>query len=200
MYSQNNEEEIILNTVGSLPTGSFLDIGAYDGKTFSNTLALAERGWSGVCVEPCPYNFVRLLELHKDRPTVHLINSAVVGPDSPHGLLRFWDSHGDGVGTLLVTHKEKWERGSSVKFQPYWLLPLPLDRLFTSFGYDFHFVNLDVEGHSADLFLSLPLPMLGSVRCFCVEHDSRIDEIAKAGAAFGFSVVLTNAENVILRR
>jgi FkbM family methyltransferase len=196
MYSQNNEEEIILQHLGHLKTGRFLDIGAYDGQTFSNTLALAERGWSGVCIEPSPANFIRLMALHKERPTIELVNAAVVY--GPGGMMRFHDSGGDGVSTLINAHREKWEKGSQVRFQSYWLLPLPIHVLFQTVGYNFQFVNLDVEGHSADLFLRLPLNALGSVACYCVEHDNRIQEIENAGATFGFHTVAVNAENVIL--
>ncbi|MDR3193366.1 MAG: FkbM family methyltransferase [Treponema sp.] len=41
-------------------TGFFLDIGAYDGKTYSNTYALEQLGWKGVCLEPLPDAFARL--------------------------------------------------------------------------------------------------------------------------------------------
>jgi FkbM family methyltransferase len=40
--------------------GFFLDIGAYDGKTYSNTYALEKMGWKGVCLEPLPDAFARL--------------------------------------------------------------------------------------------------------------------------------------------
>ncbi|MDR1636657.1 MAG: FkbM family methyltransferase [Treponema sp.] len=40
--------------------GFFLDIGAYDGKTYSNTYALEQMGWKGVCLEPLPDAFARL--------------------------------------------------------------------------------------------------------------------------------------------
>lgn len=51
MYSQHNEEEVILDFFGNAK-GKFLDVGAHDGETHSNTLALAERGWAGVLMEP----------------------------------------------------------------------------------------------------------------------------------------------------
>ena len=44
MYSQNEEEKYILEAIGE-QVGIFLDIGAYDGETRSNTLALVEREW-----------------------------------------------------------------------------------------------------------------------------------------------------------
>jgi FkbM family methyltransferase len=40
--------------------GFFLDIGAYDGKAYSNTYILEQIGWKGVCLEPLPDVFARL--------------------------------------------------------------------------------------------------------------------------------------------
>jgi FkbM family methyltransferase len=40
--------------------GFFLDIGAYDGKTYSNTYVLEQMGWKGACLEPLPDAFARL--------------------------------------------------------------------------------------------------------------------------------------------
>jgi FkbM family methyltransferase len=41
-------------------TGFFLDIGAYDGKTYSNTYVLEQVGWKGICLEPLPDLFAQL--------------------------------------------------------------------------------------------------------------------------------------------
>jgi len=41
--------------------GIFVDIGAYDGRTFSNTLFFEQSlGWTGLCVEPLPGEFEKL--------------------------------------------------------------------------------------------------------------------------------------------
>ena len=48
--------------------GFFLDIGAYDGVTYSNTLAFeANRSWNGICLEPNPSTFKRLAANRKCR-------------------------------------------------------------------------------------------------------------------------------------
>jgi hypothetical protein len=57
-YSQNNEQEIILNFFNGR-IGRYLDIGAFDGVAASNTLALAELGWQGTVIEPSPWVFKR---------------------------------------------------------------------------------------------------------------------------------------------
>ena len=64
MYSQNKEEQVILDYFGFLQ-GTFLDIGANDGVTFSNTKMLAERGWKGVLVEPSPKAYAKLKEIYR---------------------------------------------------------------------------------------------------------------------------------------
>jgi FkbM family methyltransferase len=46
---------------GGRRDGVFVDVGAHDGETYSNTLFLEEeRGWSGLCIEPNPSVFERL--------------------------------------------------------------------------------------------------------------------------------------------
>lgn len=42
--------------------GFFVDIGAYDGVAISNTYALEKIGWNGICVEPIPEIYQRLIK------------------------------------------------------------------------------------------------------------------------------------------
>src|SRR5690554_1870971 len=104
-YSQNDEQEHILNFFVDRPR-RFLDIGAYDGKAFSNTFALAERGWGGVCVEPSPGPFVGLMNHHAGRRDITLVNCALA---TQPGWITFHDSGGDAISTLDPAHRAKWE-------------------------------------------------------------------------------------------
>ena len=94
-YSQNNEEEIIVPYFNG-QVGNFLDIGAYDGKTFSNTLRLVELGWSGVCVEPDPTSFAALSKLHATNDKIRLVNAAFAENE---GTITFYSSNGDAIST-----------------------------------------------------------------------------------------------------
>lgn len=47
------------------PDGFFVDIGAYDGVSISNTKFLEDLGWDGICVEPHPNVFKKLIENRK---------------------------------------------------------------------------------------------------------------------------------------
>jgi FkbM family methyltransferase len=57
--------------------GYFVDIGAYDGITISNTYALEKIGWGGVCVEPVPEIYDRLIKNRK----CECINAAIYNED-----------------------------------------------------------------------------------------------------------------------
>ncbi len=59
MYSQNNEEQIIIEYFKDFK-GHLLDIGANDGLTLSNSRKLIELGWTGDLVEPSPNAFQKL--------------------------------------------------------------------------------------------------------------------------------------------
>ncbi len=196
MYSQNREEEIIVGLFGQNEIGHFLDVGAYDGKTFSNTLRLSELGWSGVCVEPSPTVFPALLKLHRDNPKIVLVNAAVC---PANGFIDFYDSGGDAVSTTLTAHKTKWE-SNKVQFAKMMIYGISFSELFRKFGASFDFINLDVEGMSAAMFDLLPLSILERTRCLCVEHDGKMEEIKEKASAFGFSYVWHSGENVILFR
>lgn len=57
-----NQAEFILSLVGF--PGYFVDIGAYDGISNSNTFLLEQNGWQGICFEP---NLNAYVKLNKNR-------------------------------------------------------------------------------------------------------------------------------------
>jgi FkbM family methyltransferase len=199
MYSQHHEEQVILDFFNHSPKGRFLDIGAYNGKTFSNTLALVELGWEGVCTEPSPKAFFNLLTLHQSNPKIKCVNAAVVLEPDPK-LSVFYCSLNNAVSSLLESHKDKWQEKNNTVYSPYYLTPIPLSSVFSAFGYEFDLINIDIEGCSADLFLNMPLDKLTSTSCFCIEHDRRINEITTYAEPFGYTLKERIVENVVLTK
>ncbi len=60
-YSQSGQDRWVLSELMGKRDGFFLDIGAFDGKSFSNTYLLEKKfGWHGICVEPSDASFRRL--------------------------------------------------------------------------------------------------------------------------------------------
>ena len=62
-FSQNGQDSYVDQIVfNGMSGGFFVDVGAYDGVTFSNSyLFERERGWNGICVEPNPERYRQLI-------------------------------------------------------------------------------------------------------------------------------------------
>lgn len=183
--SQNDEEEVLRSFLPS--RGRFLDLGA--ALTFSNTTALADRGWAGVCVEPSPFHVTGLLRRYGENPDVEVVQAAVV-PSSPSWAI-FWDVRQDLLSTLSSTHRDQREDGRP--YRPLHLHTVSLGSLFRRFGYDFDFISIDTEGSSIDLAEALPLGKLPKLKVICVERDRDL-------RLTGFRTVYETNDNFILAK
>lgn len=193
-YSQHDEESHIARIVGDQP-GRFLDIGAYNPTAFSNTRALFERGWSGVMVEASPGPFLDLLIEYGKCDRIELVCAAVsIG----NGLVRFQHSEA-GVGTSDEAHYQKWRNAADFDGR-FWAAKITMQDLVRQFGRDFDFVNIDIEGNSADLFRLIVDFKVLRPKCFCVEHDGKQEAITLAAIAAGYVREHINGENVIFAK
>ena len=60
-YSQYGQDKFLFeNLFKEKSNGFYLDIGAHDGITLSNTYLFEKLGWDGVCIEPIPDVFTKL--------------------------------------------------------------------------------------------------------------------------------------------
>jgi FkbM family methyltransferase len=65
-YSQLGQDKFIDDFFNKKENGIFVDVGANDGITLSNTFFLEkERNWEGICIEPLPLEFKKLSENRK---------------------------------------------------------------------------------------------------------------------------------------
>lgn len=65
-YSQIGQDKFIDDLLGNKVDGFFIDIGAHDGISCSNTLFFEKnRNWKGICIEPGPNEFKKLSENRK---------------------------------------------------------------------------------------------------------------------------------------
>jgi len=173
LYSQDQEEKFLLEHFKGTPKGRFLDIGAYDPRTLSNTRALYERNWSGVMVEPSPKHFLNLwTEYGGDLRVVLLLAAVAV----ERRFAEFYPTDGP-VGTIAVGSYEKWK--GETTFGPKFLVPtVTIAELVNAFGH-FDFINIDAEGISVELFFQLPLKAMVP-KAVCVEHNGeRLVELGR---------------------
>lgn len=214
MYSQNNEEQHIVNYFQG-HIGKFLDIGGYNPIHLSNTRRLYELGWSGIYVEPsiiCFDSFVK--EYHND-PRIVLINKAVVSTDVDSIIL--YESNGDAVSSTSAHHVEKWQK-SGVVYTPIKVEAISTQKIESEYA-DIDFLSIDVESTNQEILASFTDEYLSKVKMICIEHDSRILDMTSPLEAqikfwensdiqpalsmyyrlnkLGFSILAINGENVI---
>src|SRR5690606_4215569 len=200
MYSQNAEEKIILDYFGS-ETGTFIDIGANDGVTFSNTRALAERGWRGVLVEPSPQAFAKLKDLYNGHKGFYTYPYAI----SDHNGKAMLQESGPlcsaaDVGLVSTFHAEEKARFSkSVRYSPIEVKTFRwktfLNRLSVK---EFDFVSMDCEGDELNI---LPQMDLTATRMICIEWNGKQDLKTEYEKYLdGFNLIYTSAENLIYAR
>jgi FkbM family methyltransferase len=87
-----------LSALGGRCGGAFIDIGANDGVTISNSFYLeAHMGWRGACIEPLPKTFAKM---RAARPLCYALNAA--GSSKPGGAaLKFMQV--EGYAEMLST-------------------------------------------------------------------------------------------------
>lgn len=78
-YSQCKQDIFLREYVFKDKTdGYFIEIGANDGVTFSNTKIFEEMGWDGICIEPIPEVFNKL----KENRTCRCVHGAISDRDT----------------------------------------------------------------------------------------------------------------------
>jgi len=225
-YSQFHEQIAILNALNPSPEtpGRFLDIGAFDPITFSNTRALVELGWSGVMIEPAPGPMIELLrcctkcgtgvderehETYGNRKgqTCGKCGGLRYGFDPRFELIQTAVGIAPAFVEIMVTddalsssdpkHLKKW--GEVGGFYGRVFVPVITVEEIKSRWTGFSFVNIDAEGISADLLKEFfRLGMFPPV--LCCEHDGRTTELLEAATRHGYRAVLVNHTNVVIAR
>ena len=196
MYSQYNEEEYILYYYKGFK-GKFLDIGAHNGIDLSNTRALAELGWSGVCVEPNPTVFSNLLKLYEQIHSVSVVNCAV---DIESELKMFSDNYDGYVSTLNKDHQDFFVKNHGSCYREMYLKTIKIEELFECFGFDFNFLSIDVEGMDLEILKTVPFEKLSKLSLLCVEHGHNPSTVLDALNKYNFKPLVETKGNLILER
>lgn len=200
MYSQNSEQEVILKYFQG-KTGTFIDIGSNDGITFSNTRALAERGWKGVLVEPSPKAFAKLKELYNGHKGFYLYPYAL---GSHNGKAMLQESgplcSAADVGLVSTFHSHEMDRFKrTVKYEPVEVKVFKwktfLNRLTIK---EFDMISMDCEGNELSI---LPDMDLSKTSLICLEWNSKPELKAEYEKYLaGFKLIYTSGENLIYAR
>lgn len=176
MYSQGIEEIIILNHFQG-KKGTFLDIGANDGKTLSNVAALIDLGWSGAMIDPSPKAFEKLKNNYKENESVFCFNYAI---NNEAGIFDFYESNQhlseNDISLLSSLNKDeihKWEQSQifdkiQVECKAFndFLIESPIKK--------FDFISIDAEGKDFEILQQINLSQI-NCKLLCIEWNSNYD-------------------------
>jgi FkbM family methyltransferase len=152
-FSQSGQDQYLLqNFFRGRRGGVFVDIGAYDGEKFSNSLFFERSmGWRGLCVEPLPAAYARLVAAR------HSINEQVCIADF-EGEADFIDADAGADERMLSgladrfdpRHLERLQRANAVQS----VRKVPVTRLETLLErhglYQIDYCSIDTGGRGAE--------------------------------------------------
>lgn len=182
--------------LGEREFGTFVEIGANDGISCSNTWGLAERGWTGFMVEPIPKSALACKENHRNHPRVTTYQYAIGNLDGTNlklalaGMLT--TANPDLQAEYLLTD---WA-APFVTNEEVVIQSKKLDTFLVEIGIEkgFDVLVVDVEGFESQVFagfsLSLWRPKMLIVELADTHPD--LNSTSKVDARLGKEIVRAN--------
>lgn len=200
-YSQNKEQDVILEYFHGYK-GVFIDIGANDGSTFSNTRALAELGWDGVLVEPSPKAFKKLKKLYQTLPGEFYLFDMALGTSD--GKVTFYES-GKLIGEDDIALVSSLLEKETHRFSKATTYNITEVKCFTWNTFvkrlqipHFDFVSIDIEGLEIEVLRQIDL---SKTKMICIEtNGDQLKQLELTKMLQEYKIVYTSAENLIFAR
>lgn len=138
--------------------GYFLDVGSADGYVNSNTWALEQRGWRGICVDPFPTNMGdRACQMFKE----------VVGSVAGQKVSFAKAGEIGGIQDHLGKWKTEAKEGQTVELTTVTLADILTRAQAPSY---IHFLSLDIEGAELEALKGLPFDRY-AFGALTIEHN-----------------------------
>jgi FkbM family methyltransferase len=196
--AQAGEDILIYDFFKQDGPGFFVEAGAYDGITFSNTYLLESLGWRGLLVEPHP-GMAR--QCHKNRPN-SIVAQVALGTGGSQGQIKMTCAERpDGSAPLSfvkadAAHIQRCEREGYRLSQV--TVPIEsLDSLLKGHSETVDFLSLDVEGMEVDVLKGFELERFRP-KLLLIErqHDRRDEALASYLAQKGYQAVAQKGCNI----
>ena len=205
MYSQHGEDLFIESYMLSTTPGNFLDIGANDGITYSNSRLFIEKyGFKAVLVEPTSACIAKLEELYSNNPNIEIYPYAIDIAESDNIIYigNLEPNTINQVATMSETEKTYWETNRSVVYNKETIKTKTVSNMLSEIKLDtFDIISIDTEGN--DNLILDELIKLGHRPEFIIfEHNSNEDTIEKMKYSVSnlYQIVWENSINFILQK
>ncbi|VDI38608.1 Hypothetical predicted protein [Mytilus galloprovincialis] len=182
-WSQYGQDQFIDNLLNKKENGFFVEIGGYDGESFSNTLYFEKiRGWNGLLVEASPFLYDIMLK--KDRQC-YMVN-ACISTSLPTMTFVLAGGITSAKETLTDMHRKRIARdkityGKNANWahtnETVKVHCLPLLQLMKTLGRNtIDYFSLDVEGAEMHILHSIEWTEI-NINVFTIETDQHRDKI-----------------------
>ena len=171
LYAQYGEESIITSFFKDKKEGFFVDIGAMDGVTYSNTRHLVEYyDWGGILVEPHPIFFEKLKLLYDRNNRITLFNNACLDKETEVDFFMYSDGNDACVSTISDVFKNRVISIYGDKFapEPLKIKTKTLNGIIADYSVDF--LSIDVEGVDMEVLSSNDWNK-NRPSLICIEHS-----------------------------
>jgi FkbM family methyltransferase len=145
--------------IGDKSNGYFVDVGAYDGRSISNTWGLARRGWRGIMIEPVHEFAEKCRRNHQENSGVTVIECAVGSRDNSIIQLSFADTLTTGNSVLLSEYERlDWSKHAITK-RKLQVESRTLDSILNEYlaPVNFDVLSIDVEGFESEVLVGFNL-------------------------------------------
>jgi FkbM family methyltransferase len=145
-FAQNGEDVVLWRTLGHLPKGQWIDVGANDPDTDSVTRVFSDAGWTGINIEPMELVFSNLRER---RPND--INLRIAVEDVEGERVYFAVGEGRALSTNDPDAADQY-RQSGMSVEEVIIPTRSLASIWDEFVEgEVHFLKIDVEGAEASV-------------------------------------------------
>jgi FkbM family methyltransferase len=195
-FSQHGQDAFVYETFFKSRDGQgyFVDVGAYDGVTFSNSLFFERHlGWSGICIEPLPAAFEKL----RGSRTAICLNCAVADRD---GKGEFVDVDMPNYGKMYSGLRAEYDPRHVQILNAYMtgarLIEVPLRRLADILDENgvrtIDYMSIDTEGGELKILKSIDLKSY-DVRVISVENNYEDPAVSDHLLGLGYRLIKTFA-------
>jgi FkbM family methyltransferase len=192
-YFSQFKQDQFLNEVlfNNKKKGFFIDIGAHDGVTISNTLFFEKYNqWDGICIEPNPNVFHKLVE---NRKSLNL--NVCIGNDNK--TVKFTQIEGysemlSGISDKFdARHLERINKEISIKGGKKTEIEvgmITLNSIENIGNQKIDFISIDTEGNEFDIINSINFNGL-EIKSLVIENNYNDNRIREFLAPFGFQLI-----------
>ena len=203
-YSQSGQDKYLNEFIfKSKRKGNFVDVGANDGITYSNTYFFEkELGWKGICIEPIPATFEKLEKLRK---SINL--NCCISPEEGVKQFLLIEGYAEMLSGLVanydIRHLKRIEKeikdfggkAKKINLQCRNLNSILIEQNFLKINY----CSIDTEGGEFEIVKSIDLTKI-DIKVFSIENNYEASDLRYYMNLNGYDLIATLEADEIYRK